>query len=78
MIRTIEVHSNGIIQKVFNHKGELVRYQAGIAGNSKALTACSSLHEARAILGIMPPPVIVKPKRKNHGKNTKAQAEKTE
>jgi len=42
------------------------------------LTACSSLHEARAILGIMPPPQVVKPKRKNHGKNTKAQAEETE
>ncbi len=74
MIRTIEVHSNGIIQKVFNGKGELVRYQAGLAGNTKALTACSTLWEARAILGILPPPVIVHPKRKNHGKNTKTQA----
>jgi hypothetical protein len=67
MLRTIEVHSNGVIQKVFNQKGELIRYQACLAGNTTALTACSSLAEARNILGIRinPPAKDTKPKMSN-------------
>lgn len=67
MLRTIEVHANGIIQKVYDQKGNLLRYQAGLAGNSRALTACSSLEAARKVLGVVvnPPLKVTKPKMEN-------------
>lgn len=66
-VKTIEVHSNGVIQKVFDQKGNLLRYQAGLAGNSHALTACSSLEAARKVLGveIKPPLKVTQPKMAN-------------
>lgn len=67
MLRTIEVHSNGIIQKVLDQNGNLIRYQAGLAGNCRTLTACSTLAGARAVLGITvePPAKATKPKMAN-------------
>lgn len=67
MIRTIEVHSSGIIQKVLKPNGELIGYQAGLAGNARTLTRCSTLAEARTILGIeiKPPTKVTKPKMTN-------------
>ena len=64
MIRTIEKHHNCVIQKVFGPKGNLLRYQAGIIGDASTLTACSTLSEARASIGISinPPSIQTKPK----------------
>jgi hypothetical protein len=67
MLRTIEKHGNAVIQKVFDVRGNLLRYQAGIPNNGKILTACSTLSEARKVLGVQitPPTKTTKPKMAN-------------
>jgi hypothetical protein len=67
MIRTIEHHQDQVIQKVFDHRGNLVRYQAGRPGDAASITTCSTLSEARASLGvtITPPQILTKPKSEN-------------
>jgi hypothetical protein len=65
MLRTIEHHDDLVIQKVFTPKGKLIRYQAGKIGT--LLTACSTLSEARAAIGveIHPPAKVTAPKMSN-------------
>lgn len=67
MIRTIEKHQDQVIQKVFDPKGNLLRYQAGRIGDAASITTCSTLNEARASIGvsITPPQILTKPKSSN-------------
>ena len=64
MLKTIEKHAVFEIQKVYDQHGKLMRYQAGIPGDTPHMVVCSTLSEARNAIGvhITPPAKITKPK----------------
>lgn len=64
MLRTIEKYGDAVIQKVYSAKGDVIAYQAGIPGDASSITRCSSLAEARDVIGvhINPPQFLTKPK----------------
>lgn len=67
MLRTIEKYGDVVIQKVYSNSGDVIAYQAGIPGDVKTITRCSSLAEARDAIGvhINPPQSVTKPKMAN-------------
>lgn len=55
MLRMIEKHDAGIVQKVTLPRGELLRYQSvpkGVVGDSSVITCHKTLSEARKALGV--------------------------